>query len=203
MEKPTVLKQKFRLFDWQIGAVALILALWAWNYSGDSTSAWLLLPVLVFNLGNVFFRRVVLAKDRIIVYGMTIYGDSHRFERIVNYVIDESKKRFDVELMVQQKDRRNIEIFGSEVNIDWRRNSDRLGDRERIISFSIESEQLDVLLDYLHAQGAVLDEIAAMWKENDISSRVRLLTEKKDLPEAEAEDILREIEARAARLRKY
>lgn len=161
------------------------------------------LPTWILLFGNVFSRRVVLDSERIIIYGMAIYGDSHRFERIVNYVIDESKKRFDVELMVQQKGRPNIDIFGTEFNLDWRRNSDRPGDRERIISFSIEPEQLDVLLNYLHAQGAVPDEIAAMWKEDDLSSRVRLLTENKDLPEAEAAEILREIEARLARLNKY
>lgn len=191
------------MLDWQNGAVVLLAALWAWQYSRDATAAWISLPGLFFTVGNVFFRRVVLAHDRITLYEMALYGTSHRFERLINYSTTEHKGRVDIEVTLQQKGGQNIEIFGSEFNSGLRRAQGVAGSKERIVSFSVEPEQWNALLNYLRAHGAVVDEIAAMWTENHLAKRARLLKDRDDLTDEEAAELLREIEEQLMKSHKY
>lgn len=202
--EPLVLRRRLRLEKWEIAFLLFLVGLWSWQYSRDSTAAWIILPGWILINGNIFWRRVVLTSDRVTIYGTALYGDSHRFKRIVRYATSNDKNLINVELTLEQKGGKKIELFGSEINFLWHRSQKSAINRTRIITFSIEPEDLDALLNYLRAQGAVADEIAATtWSADYLAKRIRLLKQREDLSEDEAAEILREIEAQLAALNKY
>ena len=161
------------------------------------------MPGWILINGHIFWRRVVLASDRITIYGAALYGDSYRFERIVRHATSNDKNLTHVELTVEQKGGKEIELFGSEINLLWHRERSTEINKERIITFFIEPEDLDALLNYLRAQGAVAYENGAIWKANYLAKRARLLKQNDNLSDEEAAEMLGEIEAQLAALNKH
>lgn len=160
---------------------------------------WFWLPYMILLNASVFFARVKLEQNQIIVQESLTDTRRHRFIRILRYWVKPCGNKLDVELTVEQMWPPKSDLFGIEFSL--RRKPPSI--QERIFSFAVELNQAETLMNYLHAHGAVLDEVAAMWKQNDFSSCVSALTERDDLPEEETNEILLELEERSARLKKY
>ena len=157
MGKPIILKQKFR-FGWFWALwLALQIGLWVWGYSRDSASIWFWLPTALLLNVSPFFERVVLEDKRVTVQLSLTDVRRFVFVRIARYLIKPGGDRLDVELTLEALWPQRGQLFGIELP-SWRNQTPSL--QERQVSFSLDLEQSDVLMNYLHHQDAVADVLA-------------------------------------------
>lgn len=199
MEKPIILKQRFR-FGW-IWAIlfALQLGLWVWGFSRDPVGILIVLPGVILVNVSVFFARVTLAENRITVQHSLTDVRRHHFIHILRYLVKPDRDRLNVELTVEQLFPPKSELFGLEFRWFWRKPPSI---QERAFSFSIELEQAEITMNYLHDQGAEGDVFA----ETDWRKLRVLLASNRELRRIEREQgklsgeqklrVLRQTEAR-------
>lgn len=199
MEKPIVLKQRLR-FRWFWAALfALQIMFLLWGFWRDSTGVWFWLPFIFLMNASVFFARVTLEVNQIVVRRSLTDVCRHRFLRILRYLVKPYGNRLDVELTIEQILPQNSELFGIEFPIGKRKPPSI---QEVAVSFSVELEQSEILMDYLHAQGAVGDVFAETdWRKLQIllaSGREirRLKQEQGKLSGEQMQQVLKQTEAK-------
>ena len=166
MNKPLVLKQRFRLGWFKAILLVALVAILARSFARDPTASLIILPAIILTNFYTFFPRTILGSNCITVCQSLVCGDLHRFERIVSYLLVPEQDSVKVQVALEQRARQAVELFGQTL---WQSSKEPRSSRKRTVSFSVEPEQSEMVLDYLRAQGAVLDEAALIdWKQTQI-----------------------------------
>ena len=205
MEKPIVLKHRFRL-DWPKAIIlAVVAAMLIWSFTRDPWAALMPLPGIVLTNIYTFFPRVILNPNSITVCQSYVCGDLHRFHRIVSYLIRPSEDKVEVQLTLEQRMPQDTALFGIAL---LRTPGKPVSSRARALRFTIEPNQAELMLDYLRAQGAVLDRAAQVdWRQTQIllaSGRElrRLTKEREEFSRDEVKQLLAETKAKISETEK-